>query len=61
MTGSDFKQQERNTLARQDADAYASEYRHAETGPSFAENRRKTVFLALAVLALIIIAVITNL
>ena len=61
MTGSDFKQQERNTIARQDADAYASQYRQAEPGPSFMENRRKTVFLALVILAVIVIAVVTNL
>ena len=61
MTGSDFKQQERNTIVRRDADAAASQYRQGETGPSFMENRRKTVFLALAILAVILIAVLTNL
>ena len=61
MSENDFKHQQRNTAARQDADAYASQYRHAETGPSFMENRKKTVFWALIILAVIVIAVVTNL
>lgn len=61
MTGSDFKQQERAVTARQDADAYASQYRNKEAEPSFMENRRKTLFWALVILAVIVLAIITNL
>ncbi len=61
MMRDEFKRQERNVTARQDADAYASEHRQAEAGPSFMENRRKTVFWALVILAVIGIAVVTNL
>ncbi|MBQ1438420.1 MAG: hypothetical protein IIZ10_01930 [Solobacterium sp.] len=61
MMRDEFKRQERNVTARQDADAYASEHRQAEASPSFMENRRKTVFWALVILAVIVIAVVTNL
>ncbi|HCK88032.1 MAG TPA: hypothetical protein DHW39_04385 [Erysipelotrichaceae bacterium] len=61
MMKDEFKRQERNTTARQDADAYASEHRQAEAGPSYMENRRKTVFWALVILGIIVIAVLTNL
>ena len=61
MMRDEFKQQARNITTRQDADAYASEHRETETGPSFMQNRRKTVFWALVILAVIVIAVVTNL
>ncbi|MBQ8067839.1 MAG: hypothetical protein IJ201_05770 [Solobacterium sp.] len=61
MMRDEFKRQERNVTARQDADAYASEHRTAETGPSFMENRRKTVFWAVVILGIIVIAIVTNL
>jgi hypothetical protein len=61
MMRDEFKRQERNVTARQDADAYASEHRQAETGSSFMENRRKTVFWALVILGIIVIAIVTNL
>ena len=61
MMRDEFKRQERNVTAKQDADAYASEHRQTETDSSFMMNRRKTVFWALVILGIIVIAFVTNL
>ena len=44
MMRDEFKRQERNVTAKQDADAYASEHRQTETDSSFMMNRRKRYF-----------------
>ena len=61
MMREELKRQERNVTVRQDADAYASEHRQVETDSSFMSNRRRTVFWALVILGIIVIAVVTNL
>ena len=61
MMRDEFKRQERNVTAKQDADAYVSEHRQTETDSSFMMNRRKTVFWALVILGIIVIAFVTNL
>ena len=61
MMRDEFKGQERNVTAKQDADAYALEHRQTETDSSFMMNRRKTVFWALVILGIIVIAFVTNL
>ena len=62
LTDNGFKQRERLTISRQDADACALDQQKKVTDiAAFKKSRRKTLIIAIVILAVIVIAVVTNL